>query len=507
MGLLRLTALAVLAAFAPSCLPAPTQEPAHASTEPGALSGIEGYWVGDYGPHGLELIEVRRAAEGGFVAVKLSGDENVPAGQATFKVDEFGKGNGLGADKGFRNPRLYPGVLSVTGPNSMTFLWAELGPMEFKRVSRAAAETMLATAADGHPAAEEISERALRSTVVVRTEDGLGSGFVVPGGLVVTNLHVVAGAAGITVRYPSGREVQVQDVRGFDAINDLALLNPNLGHPALPLSNDDSAQRPGAPIVIVGNPHGLQGTVSTGVVSGIRRHPTLDFELLQIDAAISAGSSGGPVLDRSGKVVGVARMYLKDGQNLNFAVPVRFVKRLLRTSEGPIALSTFAAATAPRPQPQAQPATKPKRARPAFPRTVSGFALGASLSQAATQCGRQLAGKPEFARCEEPTVRLAFTAGEAWLTFTGGELTRIMLKGTSWADVRVALVSKYGEPDAVFARRKEEWVDAKTWAAGKPGRAVWLLDGGRVMVASLKGTDLAVLYVSDRDDELQQQNF
>lgn len=511
MRTLGTTAFALLVAMALSCggpTPAHVQEPAPSPRLPQALSGIEGFWIGDYGPHGPELIDVRRTAGGGFVAVKLTGDENVPAGQATFTVDQYGKGNGLGADVGFRNPRFFSGVLSVTGPDSMTFVWADLGPMELKRVDRATAEAFLARAIEAaKPTPEQISARALGSTVLIRTEGGVGSGFVVPGGLVVTNLHVVAGASAITVRYPSGRELQVQDVRGFDAVNDVALLNPNLGHPALPLSDDERPQQPGAPIVIVGNPLGLQGTVSTGVVSGVRKHPTLDYELLQIDAAISPGSSGGPVLDKAGRVIGVARMYLKDGQNLSFAVPVRFVKRLLRTSEGPIAMSTFAAATAPKPQQQAQPASKAKTRRPLFPKAVSGFTLGASIAHAATECGQALTGKPEFAVCAEPPVRLAFTTGGAWLTFTGGELTQVMLTGASWADVRSALVSKYGEPQLVFARRKNEWVDADKWAPGKPGRAVWFLDGGRVVAASLKGTDLVVLYVSDRDEELQQQNY
>ncbi|MCE7892576.1 MAG: DUF3506 domain-containing protein [Sorangiineae bacterium PRO1] len=510
MRTLGTIAFAVLVAIAASCAsPTPThvQEPAPAPRSPQALSGIEGFWIGDYGPHGPELLDVRRTAGGGFIAVKLTGDENVPAGQATFTVDQYGKGNGLGADVGFRNPRFFSGVLKVTGPDSMVFVWADLGPMELKRVDRAGAEAFLARTIEAKPTPEQISQRAFASTVLIRTEEGVGSGFVVAGGLVVTNLHVVAGAGAITVRYASGQELQVQDVRGFDAVNDLALLNPNLNHRALPLSDDERPQQPGAPIIIVGNPLGLQGTVSTGVVSGVRKHPTLDYELLQIDAAISPGSSGGPVLDKAGRVIGVARMYLRDGQNLNFAVPVRFVKRLLRTSEGPIAMSTFAAATAPKPQQQAQPASKAKTRRPLFPKAVSGFTLGSSIAQAATQCGQALTGKPEFAVCAEPPVRLAFTTGEAWLTFTGGELTQIMLTGASWTEVRSALVSKYGEPQLVFARRKGEWVDADKWGVGKPGRAVWFLDGGRVVAASLKGTDILVLYVSDRDQELQQQNY
>lgn len=122
-------------------------------------------------------------------------------------------------------------------------------------------------------------------------------------------------------------QLRIRGTIGVDPIHDLAILSiRDLSAPGLALYTD-SVPVVGSRVYAVGNPKGLEGTFSDGIVSGIRalRGDTL----LQITAPISPGSSGGPVLDGSGRVVGVAVATLQDGQNLNFAVPVRYVSALL----------------------------------------------------------------------------------------------------------------------------------------------------------------------------------
>lgn len=88
---------------------------------------------------------------------------------------------------------------------------------------------------------------------------------------------------------------------------------------------------------MIGNPEGLEGSLSTGIVSGVRTFESDSW--LQITAPISPGSSGGPVLNSSGEVIGVAVATFKEGQNLNFAVPTRYLKALMRSTEDVMPLS------------------------------------------------------------------------------------------------------------------------------------------------------------------------
>jgi len=156
------------------------------------------------------------------------------------------------------------------------------------------------------------------------TPTALGSAFVVGPRLLITNAHVVD--AGEPVLAVGPVRIPVKIVRK-DEKNDLAVISVgvDLTSAFLPLSKE--AVTPGEQIFAIGNPEGLEKTISQGIVSGLRTHG--DRDLLQITSPISHGSSGGPILDASGKVVGVAVGIMEDGQNLNFAVPVRFVQMLL----------------------------------------------------------------------------------------------------------------------------------------------------------------------------------
>ena len=159
---------------------------------------------------------------------------------------------------------------------------------------------------------------------------GVGSGFFIGPGQVVSNWHVVSECYRAEVKTADHGIYAVNGILASDKDADLVLLDidiaPNdIAILGLAANLPDEGER----IVIVGNPLGLEGTVSDGIVSSIRDVPGLG-RLLQVTAPISQGSSGGPVVNMFGEVVGVARGMLKEGQNLNFAVPGEQVASLKR---------------------------------------------------------------------------------------------------------------------------------------------------------------------------------
>ena len=190
----------------------------------------------------------------------------------------------------------------------------------------------------------QIAEQAMPSVVSVVTETSLGSGFVVsPDGLVVTNLHVVAGRAEVLVII-GGEKVPVKRVYNGDIRRDLVVLEiETKGLRALTLGDSDRV-RTGEQVVAIGNPLGLDHTVSNGLVSAVREVAP-ELTMLQISAPIAPGSSGGPLFNDRGEVIGVATGILVGGQNLNFGVPVNYLKPLLETPS-PLSMEAFAESTA-----------------------------------------------------------------------------------------------------------------------------------------------------------------
>jgi hypothetical protein len=178
----------------------------------------------------------------------------------------------------------------------------------------------------------EIARNWLPSTLSLVMEDNfkqplsLGSGFIIGNGKVVTNLHVIEGAKfGSAFASGSSTKHKIEGYFIVDKQNDLVILSvPTLTGKAvqLALSNPEIGER----IYAIGNPKGLAGSISEGIVSGIR--DMADKKLIQITAPISPGSSGGPVLNNKGEVIGVAVGTLNSGQNLNFAVPSSKIKLL-----------------------------------------------------------------------------------------------------------------------------------------------------------------------------------
>ena len=183
--------------------------------------------------------------------------------------------------------------------------------------------------------------------VIVYDERGdtlaFGSGFFIDGaGTLATNYHVIAGASSASVKLGEGLVHDVAGVLASDREEDLALLRV-VGYDSDPLELAAGKPRVGEPVVAIGNPMGFEGTVSEGILSGIRSMAE-GRQRYQITAPISPGSSGGPVLNATGEVVGVATFTWKEGQNLNFAVPASSVVRLQAMVEEPEPLTVAAAA-------------------------------------------------------------------------------------------------------------------------------------------------------------------
>ena len=157
-----------------------------------------------------------------------------------------------------------------------------------------------------------------------------GSGFQVRENLVATNHHVVDGAHRIAVRVlGSDRSFGVRFIQHIDTKNDLVVLNvPTSNAPVLRIQPSGEVAI-GTDVFAIGNPLGLEGTISQGIVSGFR--DTGSIKLIQTTAPISSGNSGGPLVDSSGAVRGVVVSSLRKGQNLNFAVPSEVLTELLGT--------------------------------------------------------------------------------------------------------------------------------------------------------------------------------
>src|SRR4030095_4637432 len=163
----------------------------------------------------------------------------------------------------------------------------------------------------------------------------MGSGFIIdPAGYIVMNNHVVDGANKISAKLPNGREFTAKLV-GSDEATDVALLKVDGGtHPPTVAFGDDRRVRVGDWVVAVGNPFGLGGTVTAGIVSSIGRDigngPYTDF--IQIDAPINQGNSGGPTFDLSGRVIGVnSAIFSPSGGygGIGFAIPASTVRAIV----------------------------------------------------------------------------------------------------------------------------------------------------------------------------------
>lgn len=181
---------------------------------------------------------------------------------------------------------------------------------------------------------EAIAAEAKRSVVKVLQSgregmDGLGAGFVVSeNGLIATNMHVIGEARRLEVEMANGDKHEVVEVTATDAHWDLALLRiAKKGLKPLALADSDTIKQ-GQPIVAMGNPQGLAFSVVDGVVS---EFPDLinEIPMIRLALPIEKGNSGGPLLDRQGRVLGILTMKSAVTENLGFAMPVNELKRLI----------------------------------------------------------------------------------------------------------------------------------------------------------------------------------
>ena len=180
----------------------------------------------------------------------------------------------------------------------------------------------------------ELVRRIKPSAVAIETFDSKGeklsrgSGFFVEADRIVTNRHVLEGAYRAEVHSSSGAVFPVKGVLAVDAEGDIALLKIDAPAPpvrALPL--DKTSPQEGESVVVIGNPLGLEGSVTNGIVSAVRDIPTFG-RIIQITAPISSGSSGSPVVNMQGQVIGIATLQITGGQSVNFAIPSERISQL-----------------------------------------------------------------------------------------------------------------------------------------------------------------------------------
>ena len=198
------------------------------------------------------------------------------------------------------------------------------------------------------PTPQEIARNAFQSTVALEMElaDGgrhtLGSGFFVRKDAIATNLHVVHGVLSrcYAKLVNQTNEYLIEGYTHIDVERDLVILKISGTNTTEFLWSDSENIKVGDTVYAVGNPSGLDGTFSNGIISGIRWDG--NDKLLQISAPISRGSSGGAVLDSEGRVIGVSAAS-RDGQNLNFAIPSNYIKKLLSNPQNlkPLYLTKF----------------------------------------------------------------------------------------------------------------------------------------------------------------------
>jgi serine protease Do len=167
-----------------------------------------------------------------------------------------------------------------------------------------------------------------------RVERGSGSGFIInSNGQILTNSHVVDGADEVTVTLKDGRKINGK-VKGEDQVTDVAVIQIDTTNlPTVALGNSETLQ-PGEAVIAIGNPLGLNNTVTSGILSATGRSSSdigatdKRVDYIQTDAAINPGNSGGPLLNARGEVIGMNTAIIKGAQGLGFAIPINTAQRI-----------------------------------------------------------------------------------------------------------------------------------------------------------------------------------
>ena len=248
-----------------------------------------------------------------------------------------------------------------------------------------------------------------------------GTGFFISNdGKLVTNRHVVEGAAGIVAKTEQGSFFVCKGVLAEPKDADIAILKFEATNvPYLTLATDPHLS-PGQKIVVIGNPLGLEGSVSEGIISAIRN----DQGLVQITAPISPGSSGSPVMTEDAKVMGVATLQSERGQNLNFAIPVQIVNAALAGIEQKNPASPLAGGYG----------------RGYFIESSLRSSTGARISRLQQGCRRS--GCTQRLSCEKPDRRrgLGLPMPRRWVGCGGEKRPPMRLKGPSIWSRKVSIV-------------------------------------------------------------------
>lgn len=192
---------------------------------------------------------------------------------------------------------------------------------------------------------EEVASKARPSLVLVRSTDrtggelGLGAGFIIDSaGLIATARHVIGDGRDIVVELQGGKLAPVTEVYASSSQLDLAIIRIDVGTVApLPISHEDETAQ-GREVVALGHPRGLRDSLASGIVSG---HQEIDgIQMLQLGMAIDHGNSGGPVLDRQGRVVGIVTMKSTIAKDVGFALPVKLL-RALKADPNPVPIARW----------------------------------------------------------------------------------------------------------------------------------------------------------------------
>ena len=192
--------------------------------------------------------------------------------------------------------------------------------------------------------AGSVYQRSSKAVVLIKTDKRSATGFLISAdGLIATSYHVIEGVSRVSVRTPSGDIYDNVSLLAKDERRDLAILKisgSDLPFVSLGNSNDIN---PGDKIIVIGNPLGteqLQASVTDGIVSGLRDLGE-GYKVIQMTAPVSPGNSGGPAFTAKGDAIGVVVFRLREGENLNFAVPINYVRGLLDSADPAKALQEW----------------------------------------------------------------------------------------------------------------------------------------------------------------------
>ena len=221
-------------------------------------------------------------------------------------------------------PQNQPGTL---GSNSITSMVQQVGPAVV-RIDSSQTVSNPQSQIFKDPFFQQFFGSQMPQVPDKETVRGTGSGFIInANGTILTNAHVVAGDSPVTVTLKDGRTFQGK-VLGTDPVTDVAVVKVNANNlPTVKLGNSNALQ-PGETAIAIGNPFGLDNTVTEGIISATGRSsgqvgvPNQRVSFIQTDAAINPGNSGGPLLDAQGEVIGMNTAIIQGAQGLGFAIPI-----------------------------------------------------------------------------------------------------------------------------------------------------------------------------------------